>query len=204
MNRPSLETFGLAAAFALSSACEEPDYGGIELSNDTPAEDTDTRTDGDADTDADADSDTNSETDTDVGTTDSDTDSEVNEVNSLTAAACTSLLADTTIPTCNDVVVEVNEDIWPSADTHLTEYFVGDNAKNDSWIACAEDMLEGTAMDTESIRSGTDLTVNTDDVRTYVNIQVGVYNGTDYCWAPTYSGIVPHWIDNTGSDPSRL
>lgn len=198
MNRPSFETLGLAAAFALSSACREPDYGGIELSDDTPpAEDTDAQTDADTDSDANTDADTDTDTD-------SDTNSDVNEVNSLTAAACTNLLADTTIPTCNNVVVEVNEDIWPSADTHLTEYFVGDNAKNDSWVACAEDMLEETAMDTEAIRSGMDLTVNTDDVRTYVNIQVGVYNGTDYCWAAGYSGVVPHWIDNTGSDPSRI
>lgn len=116
---------------------------------------------------------------------------DVVEVINMTAADCSALLADSTIPLCSGDFADWDGTRSPSVSGGtLTEYFIGSNATEDSWVACGEDLLEtlrtgsSVGLDTEADRNGTDLTVNVDvsAADEFTNIQVANYDGTDYCW----------------------
>ncbi len=124
---------------------------------------------------------------------------DVVETINMTAADCSTLLADSSIPLCSDVFIARDEAASSSISSGtLTDYYIGSNATDDQWVACGEDIVRGlgTGLDTESERNGIDLTVNVDASAAgeFVNIQVANYNGSDYCWAGS---------DETDVDPTN-
>ena len=95
---------------------------------------------------------------------------DLNEILTTTDVTCAALFADTTIADCTDVYIGVDPAVVPSfAGGVITDQYVGTNASEGHWTACAKDSFDSTSVvGATADRSGTDLSVEF-DVSTLLN-----------------------------------